>query len=221
MTDRALALSNIVLPMENALLSEALKLDPNVVRRGEDQHFKWSRDDTPGYSATFWAIGVDVYAGRRALQRKYAWAIPNEAALAVLVESSPIIEIGAGTGYWAALASSRGCDVVAVDENPGRNNWCNHAPYFDVVKGSTEHVNRHRDRTLFLCWPPMTSMARSALGQYRGQRVVFVGEGEGGCCADDDFFALLAKRYELARTVDIPQWWGLNDYMAIYERKNP
>src|SRR3954447_23075729 len=44
---------------------------------------------------------------------KYAWAVPNEEAIDVLVEHSPLIEVGAGRGYWARLAAEAGADIIA------------------------------------------------------------------------------------------------------------
>jgi hypothetical protein len=38
---------------------------------------------------------------RRKLVAAYAWAIPSHLALEALSRYSPLIELGAGTGYWA------------------------------------------------------------------------------------------------------------------------
>jgi hypothetical protein len=43
---------------------------------------------------------------------------PNQPALDSIAALSPIIEVGAGTGYWAALLRHAGADVVAYDEQP-------------------------------------------------------------------------------------------------------
>jgi methylase of polypeptide subunit release factors len=48
----------------------------------------------------------------------YAFASPNSEALKALVKLSPIVEIGAGVGYWAALLRQQGAEVVAIDQNP-------------------------------------------------------------------------------------------------------
>ena len=50
--------------------------------------------------------------------RAYAFAVPNAEALAVLRQHSPLVEWGAGTGYWAALLQRAGADVVALDWQP-------------------------------------------------------------------------------------------------------
>lgn len=38
--------------------------------------------------------------------------------LASLRLGYPVVEMGAGTGYWAALLQQRGVDVVALDRHP-------------------------------------------------------------------------------------------------------
>lgn len=48
----------------------------------------------------------------------YAFAAPNEAALAALGKLAPLIEVGAGVGYWAHLLQARGIDVLATDIKP-------------------------------------------------------------------------------------------------------
>ena len=54
-----------------------------------------------------------------ALQHAFAHAVPSAEALdAVAALDTPVVEIGAGTGYWAALLEQRGVDVVALDATP-------------------------------------------------------------------------------------------------------
>jgi hypothetical protein len=157
---------------------------------------------------------------------EYAWAIPSDEALAALAQHGPIVEVGAGGGYWAMLLRDRGVDVVAYDRRPDQQA----APYeerliprrlwTEVSIGDTAAAGEHPDRALFLCWPPYaTPMARDALEAYLaagGRTLVYVGEGEGGCNADDAFFALLAKRMVEGETVAIPQWPGIHDYLTVY-----
>ncbi|GGM06463.1 methyltransferase domain-containing protein [Dactylosporangium sucinum] len=61
---------------------------------------------------------LDLPRRRRELAARLAWAIPTEAALALIGDHGPILETGAGTGYWAALLRARGVDVVATDAAP-------------------------------------------------------------------------------------------------------
>lgn len=52
--------------------------------------------------------------------RCFSLSVPSEEALNALKKCGPICELGAGTGYWAALLRARGVDVVAYDIQPPR-----------------------------------------------------------------------------------------------------
>lgn len=47
-----------------------------------------------------------------------AFAVPSEGALTLLAQHAPIIEMGAGTGYWVHLLQARGVDACAFDARP-------------------------------------------------------------------------------------------------------
>ena len=51
------------------------------------------------------------------LRRLFSWAVPSREALDALVDASPqgIIEIGCGTGYWAAELLKAGATVAAYE----------------------------------------------------------------------------------------------------------
>lgn len=171
-----------------------------------------------------------IHAKRDECTVKYAWAVPNDAALEALIQLSPLVEIGAGLGYWAHLLEQMGGDVVAYDKHVGdggevklynRDSYV--MPYTRVVCGGPEAAALHPDRALFLCWPPYGEpMAGDALQNYLesgGMRVAYVGEGAGGCTADDDFHELLDSRMVLVSEVAIPTWWCIHDRLEIWHTK--
>lgn len=185
--------------------------------------------------------------GRRAkrdeLVTRYAWAIPNAAALSALAQYSPLVEVGAGTGYWAWLLRKMGVDILPYDLRPPRtaahaNDFHRWAPSdskgriipSQQVVGtcwtpvSTASARRaaslHPDRTLMLCWPPYDKpMAHQALQAYRGECVAYIGESQGGATADDAFHDLLEAEWDEVQSVSIPQWEGIHDALLVYRRK--
>lgn len=165
------------------------------------------------------------HEGRDTAVDKYSWAIPNETALVALARVAPLVEIGAGTGYWAHMLGERGVDVIAFDRDPvstKQNHWHrkNRVSWFSVQEGTAEIAGRYPDRTLFLCWPPYDEpMASLALKSYTGKRVAYIGEGYGGCTADDEFHEMLGRDWNEIQEIDIPQWYGLHDHLWVYERK--
>lgn len=90
-----------------------------------------------------------------------SFAVPSESALAAIAECGPIVEMGAGSGYWTALLQHRGVDVVAYDSQPPSSRFNN--PFFsevycNVLRGDGRSVFEQggdvaRRRALLLIWP--------------------------------------------------------------------
>jgi hypothetical protein len=161
---------------------------------------------------------------------EYAWAIPTKAALDVLEQLAPIVEVGAGGGYWAMLLRGRGVDVVAYDARPGpvasATEFVDHTrrSWSEVLEGDAAAAGDHPDRTLFLCWPPYDdNMGHHALKAYLdagGKTLVHVGE-DYGCTANEAFFTLLDERMREDEGLQrgIPQWPGVHDYLSVHRAK--
>lgn len=128
------------------------------------------------------------------LLSKFGFVIPSADALELIAVHSPagVVEVGAGTGYWARLLHERDVDVVAYDvaPPPSRDNaWlAGQQPWFPVEAGDERIVARHPERTLLLIWPTRNEewaadAARLHL-EHGGQRLVYVGEPPGGRTGD-------------------------------------
>lgn len=167
--------------------------------------------------------GMLLSLARQRYVYKYAWAIPSKQALDAIARYSPIVEIGAGSGYWAHLLAKLGVDIVAYDVSKTNQYMGSynrfHKPWFEVREGDEKSVKGHADRALFLCWPPYDDkMAVNTLKQYKGDTVLYIGEGKGGCTASDAFFNLLTKNFSEEDNVDIPVWFGIHDRLFIFKR---
>lgn len=82
-------------------------------RGDNDYHAAYLAAGGAGDDPTYWFRGTDQ---RAELVRRYAWAVPDAAAIAALAARSPLVEIGAGTGYWARLLAAAGADIIAYDD---------------------------------------------------------------------------------------------------------
>jgi hypothetical protein len=209
--------------------------------------------------------GLSEHTARDYAIQRWGFAVPTDQALVSIAAHSPIIEIGAGHGYWAYLLKERfGADVRAFDPHPvetGKNGYFNEKriastyksneslarlsekesylrhqykqldlppfepkSYVEVAQDeSTSLVKHYPEAALFLCWPPYAdSMANDVLQQYTGNRLFYIGEGEGGCTADDDFHGRLQYEWTCIERIRIPQWWGIHDELYHYVRgRNP
>lgn len=180
----------------------------------------------------------DAFNRRRELSAAFSFAVPTDEALDAIAALGPVVEIGAGTGYWAKLLRWRGVDVLAFDLlGDAHRKWFPHGTLTDVERGGVEKAAQHADRTLLLVWPPydetMAFGAATAYYEADGQRLVYVGEGSGGCCADDRFFGVIGdcwrcecddevcdhpgQQWHKVRDIAIPQWDGIHDWMGVYE----
>lgn len=149
---------------------------------------------------------------------QYSWGIPNDQAIKALIEQGPLVEVGAGRGYWAHLISEQGGDIVAYD-NFSWNSVNVPNKWHTVHRGTPEILSQHEDRALLLCWPPRDDMAFEALKYFKGQRLIYVGEAIGGAMADRQFFKLLEAQFTEVKSIEIPTWPGYSDKLYIYSRK--
>ncbi len=184
--------------------------------------------DNTEYPFTPYRYGLSItdFTLRQHVINDYAFAVPNDQALAYIAMRGPVVEIGAGLGYWAHLLARRfGCEVHAYDIAPvgerHNNYWKDTAQsWFKVEQGGVEKIGLHQDKSLLLCWPPYdTVMAASALMAYQGENLFYVGEGSGGCTGDQRFHDMLESCWDLQQTIRIPQWWGIRDYLFHYVRR--
>lgn len=155
---------------------------------------------------------------REELVKKYSWAIPTEEAIKLIARFSPIVDIGAGTGYWPWLLQQVGADVIAYDISPGFNDQAEHEPYTRVRKGGPEKAAEHSDRALMLVWPPRaTSFGSDCARAYSGDYIIYVGESN-GCTGSQELEEHLGQHFIEVSHIGLPQWDQCNDYVRIYKR---
>jgi hypothetical protein len=173
-----------------------------------------------------WVRGTSAaaaYARRVACVRRYAFAVPDARALDAIARYSPIVELGAGTGYWAYLLRALGVDIVASDLAPPDRSpnayKLDPRTWSEVRPGGIEILANHPDRALFLCWPGYRdSFAADALAAYPGNRLIYIGEDRGGNTASPAFFDQLHLKWALDERIAIPRWPGAHDSLQIYYR---
>ena len=167
---------------------------------------------------------------RDALCYRYSYALPNPELLGVLAAHAPLVEMGAGRGYWASLLKAGGVDVIVYDECPAvrggqivGNQYLsplNTYAYTDVLMGEPRDLARHPDRTLFLCWPPINNMAEDCLKWFRGGTSVYLGTGPKGMDAPDRFFEKRDRDWVPEESLAvIPSMWNVTERMTVYRRR--
>lgn len=158
----------------------------------------------------------------------YCFTIPYYDVLVKAASYSPIVEIGAGSGYWARCLSKMGADVIAYDSHPpGMHSpweWFKGNPWFDdswyhIAKGDESDAAHHPDRTLFLAWPlPMNPMAYNALNSYKnagGKTLIYIGDPHPASSGDEYFYKMLYEHKEI-ETINLYSWPGIKEKLLIY-----
>jgi hypothetical protein len=125
---------------------------------------------------------ADAEGALLALAQQYAYVFPSDSTLAMLAGLGPLVEMGAGTGYWAYRLRSVGADIVAFDQAPldGERTNRYHSrirPWTHVEQGDQAVLPGYAGRALFLCWPPLFSSLGDCLTHYRGDTVAIIGDG--------------------------------------------
>ena len=178
---------------------------------------------SPIYGLEISSASPGMFQWRREMCHKYCWFIPSPDMLEAIEDlGRSIVSMGAGGGYFERLLQDLGIMVTAYDIAPPalEENGYVRDTHFDVHKAGPEKLQEHSDDVLFLGWPPYnTSFAYDCLRHYAGDTVVYVGESWGGCTGEDAFFEQLEKEWELIKEIDIPSWYGVRDYCAMYRRK--
>lgn len=158
---------------------------------------------------------VDVY---RYHEKKLSHAIPNREAVELVAEYSPIVEMGAGRGYWADLVEQLGGDVICYDWEEQED------PFHEIHIGEPDVLTEHSDRTLLLIYPPYVehegaSMSEECLDYYEGDTIIYIGEW-GGCTGTPEFHQRLQWDWEEVDGYRLPQRVGVKDYIHVLKRND-
>lgn len=175
------------------------------------------------------------------LAHRFSWAVPTPTTLTKIKEFSPhgVVEIGAGTGYWASLLQQMGVDVVAYDANPvelGANRFHSNeraqvpvTSFTRVRKGGARAAVGHPERALMLCWPPhdmnrdrsrsQRFMSNRALASFAGNRLIYIGQPSGGITGSAQFHQMLAADWICRSKTRTPNFRGKCTSLYLFERR--
>lgn len=184
----------------------------------KEQAFKYLQD-----------IGISDYYKRDYFTGNYGWSVPSKEAIEELkkfINNETVLEIGSGYGLWAKLLKDAGVNVIATDL-PFSNKQDSHRPkkikFTEIEEIDAEVTIQkyiYKPYVLMMSWPPYDDpMAAKSLKGFKGNKLIFIGEGEGGCTGDDQFFKILKTEWNFVKEINIPQWSGIHDYISLYDRK--
>jgi hypothetical protein len=165
---------------------------------------------------------AELRLARKAFTRRWGFSIPCAEAVERLADLGPLVEVGAGTGYWTAMLLGAGLDAVATDPAPDTN------PYgfrtgarANVIRiDALTAVQTYPERSVLCSWPTEGSdwLTQALAATAKGAKLAMVGCGRGGSTGNDSLYDLLDAEFELLETVTIPQFPGVSDNLTVYER---
>lgn len=134
--------------------------------------------------------------------------------LAERIGDGTVLEIMAGGGWLAKALSNAGVEVIATDDGSWNDKHTKMKPLVSIEWISAiVAVKKIKADALLVSWPPYGKhhIVETAKAWEGDRPIIYIGEDEGGCNAPDEFFVY----FENTETMDIPQHWGLHDFVQI------
>lgn len=158
----------------------------------------------------------------------YGWSVPTQSVITKLkgfVGNDTVLSVGSGYGLWPKLLEEEGIDVIATTLVPEEGDiQMQKNDYFFTHVENLHHsdaINKYPEaNVLMMSWPPYSDpMAYESLKNFRGNKLIYIGEGHGGCTGCDDFHNLLGNEWKDVGVLDIPQWQGIHDDLRLFVRQ--
>lgn len=169
---------------------------------------------------------------RYSFVEQYGFVLLNQKLIdtaSKFLKNKKVCEIGAGTGWLSYNLQQQGIDVTPIDYKPGQDsNYGFKKLHTDILMyNGVDYLEQHMPEVVLLSWPDYdTSFAFEILEKMtKGQTLIYIGEGYGGCTGNDQFFDLLEQKTNLNNSVtELLQesalcWTGVHDTWYVYEVK--
>jgi hypothetical protein len=156
--------------------------------------------------------------------KRFGYGVPCREVIDEVARYGPLLELGAGNGFWSFWLRKKGCDVIATDigeDNPyTKNKWVSDVIQLDAVTA----LKTFPGRNILIVWPHFTAgWSVEVVQQLKPSQIIcYVGEGPFGCCAPPAFFSELARRqFQMTYMCASPAWPMTTDYLAVYRKTQP
>ena len=167
-----------------------------------------------------------VEAARTNFIQQFSFAVPCSEVLDSLASLEPILEVGAGTGFWAHLMRMRGIDVWATDgeDESTRNTHSQVVAGFGInerLDGQVA-VESYPGLNVFMCWPPYWTdwPERTLLAMERGMYLAVICD-RAGVAGSAQFHGILETQFEeqVHLRVHQPNWPRIWDSFSVWRKK--
>ena len=162
---------------------------------------------------------MKTYFGRKAMVRIYSFAVLDKKSIEEMIMFSVyLLSLGCGSGYNEMLLRDAGADIVVTDNREDKEYKKEWIPIEKL--NHKQAMEKYPRRDIFMCWPYMSDWTEEVVrNMVAGQKIIYVGEGCGGCTATNEFHQVLCDEFETVKDIDIPQWFGVHDYVVLAVKK--
>lgn len=168
------------------------------------------------------SFDIDYFSARQTATELGMWAVVDQvwtAQLAAWIGGRKVLEIMSGVGWLAKALAEEGVDIIATDSGAWASGAHKNAPAIHPIHRleALEAVAAYPEReVLIVSWPPCGEEAVVEACRAWGQErpIVYIGEGQGGCNAPDNFFDHFWELAD-APSFDLMAWPGLHDDVMI------
>lgn len=139
-----------------------------------------------------------------------------------LKQFKKVIELSCGAGWLTHWIRKYGYNIHSCVDNLSWGHDFSYCQWVDD-KDSIQYVKDNQDTDLFiLSWPYMDNVAFKIWNKMKpGQILLYIGEGCGGCTANDDFFSITEK-YEIDSSIlnnNFKSFCGIHDRPRLFKKE--
>lgn len=189
-----------------------------------------SKEQYQYFNNEFNQISFYISLLRKEYNQKFGFFLISEDFLNVSSEhfvNKKICEVGAGTGFLSKCFLDRKLDITPIDLKVKNNNYGFSQTFTDILEVNAidylKEKSTHYD-TILMSWPNYDNdFAFNVLQQMnKGQELIYIGEGYGGCTGNDAFHELLQEKCSLDKNITNKfssssySWPGIHDRVYVY-----
>lgn len=192
--------------------------------------------------------GWEPVSDTEVLQENVPEYMPTDTAIETIAEYGPVLEVGAGSGYWSYVLAEAGVEVIATDLSPPDVVTDDlPAGYYDAI-GSDEYqfisverseresyqkmwdtvhiadhscIKSYPSHSILFCHPEGFEWTEEVLDLcHLGQELVLVAEWYPGADATPMFFKRLAENWELKETFPVYDWASMHVGGYVFEKQS-
>ena len=168
--------------------------------------------------------GITTYARRRDARmefiKAFGFPIPCSELIEAIKAEGPLVELGAGSGYLAALVCRCGGCVIPTDSYKG--GYFFEVSFYGKVRrlAASTAFREFPNMPILISWPSFGAKWPSRVANMLkpGCRLLYIGE-DNGCTACYSFEDILRKKFKEIKQVSIPNWEGIHDHLRIFEKE--